>query len=302
MQHAIKSKYVDKEILSKNRAEEVLQSKGFYPHEKIITSSSCLYIKCLTTSGYIVFVELDKSGTVAKTGCDFTYIKSDISDLVSYDYRMGCFKTAGNHVAGVAFQCENGICTLTSINEQYPRVANFVTMESYNIQYRSGFVSNQNPQAYPIVRLGEILIDSKLVHSMIAESSDNMMRASYSLTHAKLLNVDKEIIGLNDSVKNFMTIRNEKMKDLCNSIKILEDVAENNSYCDSSNICEEDRIKDAKIMANLAERRKLFTNLIKACNNVAAIGSHFRKFCEEITEISKYVESEYENLDKVLKL
>ncbi len=303
MQSTGKSRYIaNGELLSGDRIEELLQKKGFKPKEKIIINSSCLYIKCLTKSGHSVFVELDTGGIVAKTGCDFAYIKSDKAELVPYAYRMGCFKTAGSHVAGVAFQCEDGICTLTSIDEPYPKMVNFVTRENCNIKVRTAFISEQGPHAYPIVRLSEILVDSELVHSMIAESSDNIMRVSYALSHTKLIKLSQKISNLGDSLTHFMMVKDEKMKELCDSIKKLESVAENNSSCDAKILCDDDKAKDAQITANLAKRRKLFTNLIRSSNCIISSGPQISKICEGISEMSKCMEKEYLNLDKVFRV
>nr|QBK93391.1 MAG: uncharacterized protein LCPAC404_00950 [Pithovirus LCPAC404] len=292
---------MNKRILTEGRIEDVLKKNGFYAQERIITNSSCLYIKCLTKGGYLVFVELDESGTVARTGCDFTYIRSDKADLVPYDYRMGCYKTAGNHVAGVAFQCQKGICTLTSGNSQYPTMVNFVQGETCNIKSRSGFIS-KDPHAYPIVRFSEILADCKLSHKMIAEASMNIAMASYALAHEKLLKLQNTIVNLGNSLTDFSILKDEKTKQLNHSIKSLESIAKKNSCCDSRDHCNEDSEKDAKILDNLARRRSMFTDLIRSCNCIVENGAHVVKICEDINKITDCMKKKYVNLDKVLML
>ncbi len=174
-------------IIDGEQVEQTLVKSGYLPLDKILTKDDngmlmCRYIKAIDSSGRTTFVDMDCDGMVSVEPSNMTMTKVSSASVVPYSVKMGAYECANSDVCGVAFECDNEICTLKRSNEDLtPTETVFAQIKegkgSLSHSYH-GMLQN-HPIAYPIVSLSDIKNNPEQVACSVRDSHNRMRNIAF---------------------------------------------------------------------------------------------------------------------------
>lgn len=291
--------YANYESMIQNASiEQELMAAGFYPKDKIITTSddgdsNARFIKAVTKMGHTVLVELDVEGYVAVDPKDHTMIETKSVTVVPYSVKSGAQQCMGSDVCGVAFVCADGVCTMINDDTGHPKEANYTFVEKLS---EKAVIIDDNPVAYPIVRLSEIRASPVLVIKSISEANRRIRNASYKAVAEDLSKTDKAIEALEQNYKAFKTLNDRIAADLSASIKQLESF--NMVYMKTPPISEAEKLKHRKVIANLKARQDKVVELLRLGEKVASHRDEIAEIAKEFGVAARYLQNGFRYIDR----
>lgn len=270
--------------------EKKIISLGFMPIVKTTTRKpngtlEARYIKAVDSKGNISYIHLNVDSNVSVLPTDLTTVESVDANNVPYTVKTGAISTVGLGVSGVAFECQNGICTLSQDSPDKPRTESFLT---YIEKPRNAvIVEDDSPIAYPIVKLSDVLENPTLITQLIDRATKSLRDQAYALEMRALVSADnvfKETMS-----KGRVTLRaiNIAMNHIMESLTSLEDTRK--TYDFNAATTPEAMVTYELLVYNIKYRQDKLKELLVLSREVSA-------YVEECGKLS----ASFDNLNKEL--
>ena len=210
--------------LSDQTVEKSMNDLGFTPLVKTLTKKKdgtveARYIKSVDSRGNISYVQLNVDSNVSVQPNDLTTVETVSASSTPYSLQNGIMTSVKMDVAGVAFECENGLCTLSRESpDMVPRESVLTYIEKPTDKV---VVEGDSPIAYPIVKLSDILENPTLTMISIDKATKSIRAQTYTLYMREIANTEKVVsdtvmsaMALLTSMKNAMDILNRDLNKL----------------------------------------------------------------------------------------
>lgn len=285
------------------RAEEELLKHGYAIVDKVFTRDGsgkvvCEYIKARTVRGQLVFVEMDSGGCVAYRKDDLTAVRTKDAIKVPHSAKMGALECADLNVCGVAFECEGGICTLVrkcDDRSMAPSEHHLVTVTKHR---DTAIVMDDNPIAYPVVKMSEIIANNCLVMENIDKVTRKMRNKGF-LRCKKNLKENKCLLQkLVHEYHVFCENTADMFDRLQRSIDDLEHIQD--PYLECPPECDENKAKYRTLGFNLRTRHDYLEHLIRHCDEVAANRMALEEMWQQLHDKNCWFDEECPDFRRVL--
>jgi hypothetical protein len=131
------------------------------------------FIKAYNSAGDILFIRLDKPGSLTFTMDNNTTVDIIQGSSIPKSLKVSAAACAGNAVCGVAFQCGNEYCILNRSDSGEINETNFSIVSEVNVKNILPFGS---PIAFPIVNLSEIETDNQAAMLRVRKATDSIQK------------------------------------------------------------------------------------------------------------------------------
>ena len=282
--------------------EKSLIDRGYLPLDKVLTKDGmgnlmCNYIKSMDATGRGVFVELDCEGVVAVEPKDVVLSHQRNASVVPYSVKMGTYECASSDVCGVAFVCDNEICTLKRSDNSLTPVETVFTHHKTEGQGHHGLLSG-HPIAYPIVRMSEILSNPEGVACSIKASHDRMRNTEFSTASKDTSVLSHSAHRLHSEVQRFQKNQHYVSSTLSNTISDLEKM--DLGYKRSPPSSDVEKNNQRLIHYNLRKRHDLVLDHIKISEAVNNRIDRINQLTKEIEELNNYSSSLFGRIEGVM--
>ena len=284
--------------------EQMLTESGYLPVDKILTKDEngnlmCQYIKSVDATGRTSFVDLDCEGYVSVDPKDMTMVNSGSNNasVVPYSVKMGTYECASSDVCGVAFECDNEICTLKRADDSLVPSETVFTQSATDAGHKKHGMLDNHPISYPIVSLSDIKANPERVACSIKDAHDRMRNASFgqvSQDTSGLVNATK---SLNNEISRFNANQKAISASLTNTIAQLEKI--HAQYKRSPPTSDHERAKLRSVHYNLRKRHDMVVDHLKLSESVNSRVDRIRELSGEVKALNDYTEKLFAGLDGV---
>jgi hypothetical protein len=286
------------EVAEGVNVEQELSRSNYKPYDKVFFQNSegqteAKYIKAINELGQRVFVELDTDGYVSIQEGGLPMQVSREAKFLPASLKQGVMQCSGTNIAGVAFECTEGICTMTR---------NVDTMESNeeNFTYASGPSGRQaSPITYPIIRLSEIKANPRLILRNTDEALRRLRNTTFRHAQEEFTKTQKLSQDITGAIDQFYQKILASTQSLAKSIDELEGY--NQVYLEHAPVEPEQKRNAQAIMDNLLVRHDKMADLIRVLEAVSEQRAQMQAHLEILTAYTDYVEKNFTQLDRDLQ-
>ena len=289
--------------VSDTRAEEELMKHGYAIVDKVFTRDPqgnvvCEYIKACTVRGQFVFVEMDSGGCVAYRKDDLTAVRMKDAIKVPHSAKMGALECADLNVCGVAFECKDGICTLVRNCDDRslePTEHHLVTVSK---KCDEAIIMDDNPIAYPVVKMSEITANNCLVMGNIDEVTRKMRKKGFVRCKKNLQENKCLLEDLVNEYRTFCHYTGRLFETLQRSICELERIQD--PYIECPPECDDNKERFKVLGYNLRVRHSTMDKLISKCDEVAAQRCPLEEMTHRIHDMNCWFDKDMPDFGQVL--
>jgi uncharacterized coiled-coil DUF342 family protein len=210
---------------------------------------------------------------------------------------MGALDCAGLDVCGVAFECNDSVCTLSrDVVDQTPKETTFVFSEKH---VERAAIMDEDLVAVPIVKMSEIRANPELTLRNTDTATRRIRNASYKNVMAQLDSMKDSLKTLNESVESFDEVKNDVTNRLAKSLSTLENY--NRNFMAKPIQSEEDRNTYRKLLYNLRRRNELFVTFLQYVRRVAEEIVKFAQNADEVKAITNELKEEFSQVDYAMQ-
>jgi len=291
-----------KGVVQDSSVEQTLAKSGYLPVDKILTKDEndnlmCQYIKAIDPTGRTTFVDLDCEGYVAVDPEDMKMVTASKASVLPYSVKMGTYECASSDVCGVAFECDNEICTLKR-NEQSLNPSEAVFTTDHKLEGEGhkehGMLSTQ-PVAYPIVSMSDIKENPDKVACSIRDSHNRMRNVAFNQASRDTSMLVEATNGLNNEARRFAMSQKNNSEKLKTTIDQLETVHETMKR--RPPVTDKGRANLRSVRYNLRRRHDLVIDHLKLSEAVNARIHRVRELLGEIKTLNDYGDRLFEGLE-----
>lgn len=292
-------------LLDENDVEQTLMNSGYVPVDKIFTKDEndnlmCQYIKAVDATGRTSFVDLDEEGYVTADKNEIAMTKESKASIVPYSVKMGTYECASSDVCGVAFECDNEVCTMKRTDDSLePKESVFTYSKSPNssLMNKSHGMLDSNPIAYPIISLSKIKNYPMEASKSIRESHDRMRNVAFNQCNKEANSLIASVKDLNSELNRYKKNQRSIALTLTKTIKQLETI--HSAFQRKPPTTEVQKENLRLVHFNLRKRHDFVIELLKSCEKVNAKRDKIRELKNEIKETNDFNDSLFEGLDGV---
>lgn len=285
--------------LQEDSAEE-LRKFGYTPISSIAVrdpdgTMGARYIKAHNPMGQIVYISLDGGGYTVVQPNDLTHIDERVAQVVPLSVKSEAMSTAGNGVNGVAFECNEGVCTIVRNRTMEPVETSFVYVEK-----RSDRAATLGSDlfGYPIIRLSDIKANPREVLRQTMAATSNMRNSVYTSCMQTLRAEEAKLKALNEAFHNFSKARDQAAHDLKHSMAKLVSYREQYLQNPAAYTSEVEVAKHRAVYEELQRRNNLFTLLPSACRQAAKISDHLSAATNTLNSLTALVQQHFAHINK----
>lgn len=280
--------------------EVMLLRHSYIPEDRIFTKDANgqimgRFIKVQSPSGSSALVDINVPGVMAVAKNDMTTIEIESGKAldIPLDVKTGTLSCAGNGVCGVAFECSNGICTISRGADMQPKETNFVKVSEVS---EEAAVIGSTPFAIPIVKLSEILENPIDVDKKINSSTSRIYQASFMKCQEDVKSLQGSIGKLN-SEYNALT---NNLQAASNNITVTinELRAYNNRFYQLNPDSKTEIDKHNKVVEELKARNELYEGLFRICKIVSSNIDAVDALTKNFSDINNVIRKDYRDLDR----
>lgn len=286
------------EVTEGMNVEQELIRSNYKPYDKVLFlnpegQTEAKYIKAINELGQRVFIELDTDGYVSIPEGSIAMQVSRETKFLPASLKHGVMQCSGTNIAGVAFECTEGICTLTrNVNTLEPNEENFM--------YASGPSGKiASPITYPIIRLSEIQANPRLILRNTDEALRRLRNTTFRHAQEEFAKTQKLSQNITNAIDQFYQKILAATQSLAKSIDELEGY--NKVYLEHAPIEPGQKQNAQAIMDNLLVRHDKMADLIRVLEAVSEQRSQMQAHLETLTAYSNYVEKNFTQLDRDLQ-
>ncbi len=290
-------------MLQDKNVEDTLIKSGYLPVDKILTKDDngnmiCQYIKAIDETGRSTFVDLDCDGYVSVDQKDMTMVEKSNASVIPYSVKMGTYECASSDVCGVAFECDNEICTLKRTNESLTPTETVFTHTKTTKDvpgHKEYGILNSHPIPYPIVKLSEIKSNPSGVSCSIKDSHNRMRNASFGQTNKDTKDLVNAEQNLQNAVNRYNKIQTNISHSLNKTIDQLEKIHEQYKRSPPTSDKEKENIRS--VHYNLRKRHDLAIDYLKLSESVNSRVHRIKELTGEIESLNDYADKLFVGLD-----
>lgn len=250
-------------------------------------------IKAMSPLGFHVFVKVDRSGVVS-------YDREDLSMHetlkgqhlpIAPSTKRGTYMTMGDS----ALVCKEGVCTLT----HNPHSTNPIESEyTYTSQHHTESISCGNSiVSYPLISLGEIETNHKLVLSNTCQATTANRQRSYGVCTAQ---IDEFITNLAVLIETFNAVSSSQKAvatKLSRAIKELSALRE--KFLNEPPQNEEDLSTDRVIYHNLCIKDELSSQFLDKCSQFGDLNKKMKDIIGQLDDIKSTLNNWSKHIDQL---
>ena len=294
-------------MLQDNNIENTLIESGFLPVDKILTKDDngnlmCQYIKAIDETGRSAFVDLDCDGYVSVSPEDATMTEKTNASVVPYSVKMGTYECASSDVCGVAFECDNEICTLKRSDESLAPTETVFTNTKASLDssgHKHHGMLDSHPISYPIVSMSDIKANPNQVACSIRDSHNRMRNAAFGQTNKHTSDLLKAEKRLQNEVSRYNKIQKKVSNSLNKTIAQLESI--HGQYKKSPPESDIERENVRSVQFNLRKRHDMVVDYLKLSESVNSRVARIEELTGEIQSLNDYADKLFIGLDSVYK-
>lgn len=289
-------------MIRENSVEGELMKAGYVVLDKIsvknnINEVKTQFIRAYNKLGITVFIMLDTDGYVSGGNNDMIMKETGEASVIPYDIKMGAFECAGIDICGVAFDCNNMICTLRRVDTDVnPRETTFTYENSSGNpvgMLDDGYI------AYPIIKMSEIRANPTLVLENTEVANQRLVAAASRSCMLGLGEAENSLKELNMAFSRFTKLREK------NAIKLRETMVQlnemNKAYISRPPTTDLGKEKYREVIYNLRRRNDLISRLLQCCRAIGSEGTRFAQLAREVNDVNDLFEREFYGVEGVLK-
>ena len=289
-------------MIADKGVEQTLTESGYLPVDKILTKDEndnlmCQYIKAVDSTGRSAYVDLDCEGYVAVDPKDMKMVTSSAASVVPYSVKMGTYECAASDVCGVAFECDNEICTLKRTDESLTPIETVFTHGGSEAGHHHHGMVGSYPISYPIVTLSDIKEKPEQVACSIRDSHNRMRNVAFGQANKDTTNLVDATKSLNNEINRFNTNQKVVSATLAKTIAQLEDI--HNQYKRSPPTSDKERDNLRSVHHNLRKRHDLVVDHLKLAESVNSRVDRIRELTGEVRALNDYAEKLFAGLEGV---
>lgn len=261
--------------------EELIQL-GYAPISKVVVSKEGnlegKYIKALNLYCQHIYIELDVEGVLAVEEGTIAHLERETVSEIPLNVEMDALRCAESDVCGVAFECKNGVCTLTQEETSTPKRTSFIRVEKN--EEIAALMLDDNI-AYPVVKFSEIRANPSASLEAQNNATTLLRNKSYDNLVQNLNEMSQYINVLLVEFNTFNASRNSL------SAKVHEDLVNlerlKNSYLNTPPLHpEEEREYKATIKA-ICRRNKIVVDILECAMQVTNNLEILKRMVQNIT-------------------
>lgn len=283
--------------------EAILTKYEYAPVERIFTKSDDgqiigQYIKAISPSGSTVFIDADVDGVLAIRPDDMQTVEITSNQAVEIpiETKNGLLNCAGNGVCGVAFECDNGICTVVRKQNMQPNETQFVKVSRVGDE---AAIVGVNPYAITIVKLSEIIANPGEVNKEISKANMRILKASFEQCHNNIDSMKEARDTLSSEIERLDNNMNVARDNLNKSLDILLEF--DDTYHSTTNpLPAAELSKERRVVQEIQARYELYHNLLNLCTTLHSKTDELYKLCDDLRNTNKIIRSDYSSLNKPL--
>lgn len=288
----------------KHTVDDELLKRGFQVIERVLCSRKLpdgtnklgvRYIKATNNKGQTAYVLLDVDGFVAVQPNDLTLIETNGTSTIPYSLKTGTVECAGYEVAGIAFECSEGICTVVRNPETTELKERVLVFNDGNV--KDEITISSAPIPYPIVKYSEILSHPDIISKYIDIATRRIWKTNASNCEAEMMLMNATLDRFNLNYKRYL----ELQKDI--TIKLKDDINKLNYYYEEFEknppTSEEHYEKVKLICLNLQRRYEPIAQQFKACSIVTEWRRKIEDMNDKLAHIMQFSSEIYKIFGKV---
>jgi len=290
-------------MIEDSTVEKTLVKSGYLPVDKVLTKDDngnlmCQYIKAVDATGRTTYVDLDCEGYVAVDPEDVAMTSATKASVVPYSARIGTYECASSDVCGVAFECDNEICTVKRSDGSMTPSETVFTTSSVSQKFpghkEHGMLSN-HPISYPIVSLSDIKENPERVACSVRDSHNRMRNAAFGQVNRDTTNLLESSNGLNNEVRRFDAKQKSVASKLTSTIEQLETAHE--ALKRKPPVTDKARANLRSVRYNLRRRHDLVTDHLKLAEAVNSRLDRIKELLGEVKTLNDYSDRLFEGVE-----
>lgn len=271
--------------------EVEIKKKGYTILSKVFVKDSdgdieSLFIKAYDALGHVVFIDLDKAGSV-KCELEIDQILIPSREEFGFDITSmlgGVLEETIRYSSGVAMICNAGICTLTHDIRTLGQYKSSAYLHSSNTSICEANL--QRREFYPIVKLSDIISDNETV----VRNTDAAVKKMENIAYERFVSSSNEMIGelwtLQETVSKVATNIEQTLRGISETIGALESYATGQA---SSPVSDE-----KQVIYNLKLRHELFSLLTGAANKTLGNREAIVQLNRDLNILNEFTETSKE--------
>lgn len=294
----------EKEVDASLLIEEELKRLGYVPINRIMETDEtndntneknarigcigCVYVKAINPSGYIVFVEMDEDGYIIHQEGAMITTRKKKDDMVSLYSKKSAMECAQTDVCGLAFECRDGICSLThSDSSTMPEEVNFVIKDSRKIEKK------ENPVAYPIVRMSEIRHNPELTLKNVDLCTKRLRNTSYRYSNEQV----ERTFSLETPLREQMSLFKKQYDQIYHNIRTRIDQLEkiHNIHLNNKFPTEASKKDFRTIQHNLKTSNDMVVDLLQFSSSFSSKQTQLQSLIDEFKQINQSMNERFPN-------
>jgi hypothetical protein len=294
-------------MIRENDVETSLVDSGYLPVDKVLTKDDngnlmCQYVKAIDETGRSVFVDLDCDGYVSVSPKDMVVTEKSQASVIPYSVKMGTYECASSDVCGVAFECDNEICTMTRSNEDLTPSETVFSQTKLPVTtegHKHHGILDSHPIAYPIVSLSDVRANPEEVACSVRDTHNRLRNVSFAQTHKHTSELAQAQKALNTEVGRYCQIQRKTADALQRTIAQLEDI--HTQYKKSPPANDEERENLRAVRFNLRKRHDMVVDYLKLSESMHERIGKIEELTSDLQAMNDYAEKLFAGLEGVFK-
>lgn len=252
-----------------------------------------LLIKAMSPLGFHVFVKIDRSGMVSYDREDLSMhetIKGQNLPIAPSTKR-GTYMTMGDS----ALICREGVCTLT----HNPHSVNPIETEyTYTSKHHTDSIScGKSIVSYPLVSIGEIEVNHKLVLRNTSLATTANRQRSYALCTSEIEGFIANLAVLIETFNEVSSSQKAVAGKLSLAIKELS--AKREKFLDEPPQNEEELCTDRLVYHNLCIKDELSSQFLDKCSKFGDLNKQMKDIISQLEDIKTTLNGWTSHIDKL---
>jgi hypothetical protein len=265
--------------LTDQTVETKMTASGFFPISRTLTKRSdgtveARYIKSIDNMGNISYVKLNVDSNVSVQPSDLTTVEELRSSTVPYSLKTGLLSASNLDVSGLAFECADGICTISrDSKDMQPKESYLTYIEKPT---KDLIVESENPMAYPIIKLSDILEKPTTTMLMVNKSTVDIRNKTLKLLESNLKGSNAEFEHLFGNAKITLRAMEIATTHIVTSLLKLENMR--NAYNINPPVTPEEKERYRLLVFNIKKRQDMVRKMLE----ISDITQRYKQIAAEL--------------------
>lgn len=285
------------DLISSCSIEHILATNGYKPEEVVIVSNNlgkkkAKLVKAINKYGNTVYVFIDIEGYISTKDND-ACVKQTSRCVVDESITGECIDCVSSDIHGVAFVCENGICTKTHTLDADHEVLHFA-----NVSAPDDYQANTQAIIYPVIKISEIKESPDEVLEGTKQAIKRLRNQEIEKAHAELPLLEKQLSNFDNALKSYVVGTKLFTERLVTSLNDFNEVNEKHLATPMKSCDDHEKYK--KVMKNLVVRNKMLDDLLLNSRRINDIQRSLEEYTNELEIMQKKLDEDLVLVDQIL--